>query len=225
LTSLILRDLGCVDYADTWDAMRQFTDRRDAETPDEIWVLQHFPVFTRGVSCAQGLKRARVPIPVVDSDRGGQITYHGPGQLIIYVLVDLRRLGLGVKSLVHLLEQAVLELLNDEGVVACRRSGAPGVYVESGKIAALGLRLRRGCSYHGLSLNVDMDLDPFLLIDPCGFKDQPVTQLADLGATRDFGLITERLVAKLADALGYQAEDVVDGGGLSFFCDGTMKIT
>lgn len=212
MTSLILRDLGCVDYADTWAAMRQFTDARDPKTPDEIWILQHHPVFTRGVSCAQELKKATVSIPIVDTDRGGQITYHGPGQLIVYALIDIRRLGIGVKSLVHLLEQAVLDLLDDEGLAGYRRKGAPGVYVESKKIAALGLRLRRGCSYHGLSLNVHMDLDPFLLIDPCGFKDQPVTQLADLGATRDLDLVAERLVIKLTSALGYKSEDLVRGG-------------
>ncbi len=178
--AVLLRDLGLLDYQRVWRAMRDFTDRRDADTADEIWLLQHPPVYTQGLSCDRG-PLGSTSIPVVATDRGGQETYHGPGQLVVYVLLDLRRRGRGAKWLVELLEQSVLELLAEAGIAGARRAGAPGVYVDGRKVAALGLRIRRGASYHGLSLNVAMDLEPFQHIHPCGYEDLEVTQLRDLG--------------------------------------------
>lgn len=159
--------------------MRCFTEKRDAQTADEIWFVQHPKVFTQGMSC-HSKPRGLATIPVVKTDRGGQLTYHGPGQLIAYVLIDLKRRHKGPKWLVCQLEQSVIDLLNDFGVNAERKSGAPGVYIGGSKIAALGLRVKNGASYHGVSLNVDMDLSPYEAIDPCGFKDLPVTQLRNL---------------------------------------------
>ncbi len=174
-----LRTLGQQPYAVTWQAMRQFTTDRDANTRDEIWLLEHPPVYTLGQ--AGRLEHLLVPgdIEVIRTDRGGQVTYHGPGQLIVYLLLDLRRLGLGIRRVVELLESSVIALLAAHGVTASRRTGAPGVYVEGAKIAALGLRVRSGCCYHGLALNLDMNLTPFAGIHPCGYSDLAVTQLAD----------------------------------------------
>ena len=178
---LILRRLpGLQDYQATWGAMRAFTAARDCATPDELWLLEHPPVFTLGQAGRPEHLLNPGEIPVIRTDRGGQVTYHGPGQLIAYVLFDLRRGGIGVKRLVHLLEQAVIDLLAARGIAAAARTDAPGVYVDGAKIASLGLRVRQGCSYHGLALNVAMDLEPFLRINPCGFPGLPVTQLADL---------------------------------------------
>jgi lipoyl(octanoyl) transferase len=178
---MIVRQLGRVDYLPTVDAMRDFTARRDAATPDELWVLEHPPVYTVGqAGRAEHLPRAS-SIPVVRTDRGGQITYHGPGQAIVYVMVDLARRAMTVRELVRRIEAAVIGLLADHGVVAGRRTGAPGVYVDDAKVAALGLRVRHGRSYHGVALNVDMTLAPYTDIDPCGYPGLRVTQLADLG--------------------------------------------
>jgi lipoyl(octanoyl) transferase len=178
---MIVRQLGRVDYLPTVDAMRDFTARRDAATPDELWVLEHPPVYTVGqAGRAEHLPRAS-SIPVVRTDRGGQITYHGPGQAIVYVMVDLARRAMTVRELVRHIEAAVIGLLADHGVVAGRRTGAPGVYVDDAKVAALGLRVRHGRSYHGVALNVDMTLAPYTDIDPCGYPGLRVTQLADLG--------------------------------------------
>jgi len=178
---MIVRQLGRVDFRPTIDAMRAFTAARDAATPDEFWVLEHPPVYTVG----QAGRAAHFPrtssIPVEHTDRGGQITYHGPGQAVVYLLVDLSRRGLTVRELVRRVEAGVIGLLAVHGVVADRRAGAPGVYVDGAKIAALGLRVRHGRSYHGVALNVDMDLAPYTDIDPCGFPGLAVTQLADLG--------------------------------------------
>ncbi|MHB1949998.1 MAG: lipoyl(octanoyl) transferase LipB [Acidiferrobacteraceae bacterium] len=176
--SLIVRRLGVVPYRESWERMRTFTETRDASTADEVWLLEHPPIYTvgrngKGTPC-------RMDIPLVRSDRGGDITYHGPGQLVMYVLLDLRRLGLGVKDLVALLESLVIAWLARRGIHAARRQGAPGVYVASGKIASLGLRIRRGCSYHGLSLNVAMDLAPFSSISPCGLSGVAAIQVCDL---------------------------------------------
>jgi lipoyl(octanoyl) transferase len=195
---LIVRRLaGLQDYRATWEAMRAFTDARDADTPDAIWLLEHPPVFTLGQ--AGRLEHVRDPgaIPVVQTDRGGQVTYHGPGQIIAYLLFDLRRSGVGVKRLVHLLEQAVIELLGANGIVAGARADAPGVYVAGAKIAALGLRVRHGCSYHGVALNIDMDLEPFRRIDPCGYPGLAVTQVADLITGVDFDATATALGAAL----------------------------
>lgn len=194
--SPIVRRLGYADYETVWRDMREFVARRDETTPDELWLLQHPPVYTRGLNCSMNPLRPSA-VPVVQTDRGGQITYHGPGQLIAYPLIDVRRRGLGVKRLVTLLEQSVIDLLGAYGIDGKRRDKAPGVYVDGRKIAALGIRIRRGCSYHGLSLNVDMDLAPFTDIDPCGFEGLEVTQLKDLGVREGIGEIEERLACLL----------------------------
>lgn len=178
---LIVRHLGRVAYEPTWQAMQAFTAQRDSDTPDELWLLEHLPVYTQGQAGKPEHLIAATDIPVVPIDRGGQITYHGPGQLVAYLLVDLRRRGYGVRELVTRMEQAVIDLLAAEGVSAERQAGAPGVYVAGAKIAALGLRVRHGCTYHGLALNVDMDLGPFAAINPCGYAGLAVTQCRDLG--------------------------------------------
>jgi len=179
----VVRSLGCVEYEPTWRAMQDFTARRDADTPDELWLLEHPPVYTLGQAGRREHLLAATDIPLVPIDRGGQITYHGPGQVVIYVLVDLRRRGYGVRELVARMEQAVIELLAAHAVAAQRLAGAPGVYVDGAKIAALGLRVKRGCTYHGLALNVDMDLAPFAAINPCGYAGMRVTQCRDLGVS------------------------------------------
>lgn len=178
---LIVRRLpGLSDYAATWTAMRAFTAARDPDTPDELWLLEHPPVFTLGQAGRPEHLLDPGPIPVVRTDRGGQVTYHGPGQLVAYLLFDLHRAGIGVRRLVSLLEQSVIELLAARGIGALARADAPGVYVAGAKIASVGLRVSRGCSYHGIALNVDLDLDPFRRINPCGYPGLAVTRLADL---------------------------------------------
>jgi lipoyl(octanoyl) transferase len=177
----IVRQLGRVEYEPTWRAMQDFTAQRTADTPDEIWLLEHPPVYTLGQAGKPEHLIAATDIPVVPIDRGGQITYHGPGQLVAYVLVDLRRRGYGIRDLVTRMEQAVIDLLAAQGVSAGRLAGAPGVYVDGAKIAALGLRVKHGCTYHGLAFNVDMDLAPFAAINPCGYPGMRVTQCRDLG--------------------------------------------
>lgn len=178
---MIIRWLGLVDYEPTFQAMQQFVDARTADTPDEIWLLEHSPVFTLGMAADPGHLLLPGDIPVVAADRGGQVTYHGPGQLVAYPLLDIRRLGINVRGLVMQLEKAVIDLVGARGVTAVGRRDAPGVYVEGRKLASLGLRIRRGSSYHGLALNVNMDLAPFSRINPCGMAGMQVTQLADLG--------------------------------------------
>jgi lipoyl(octanoyl) transferase len=193
--------LGRCEYATTLDAMRRFTAGRRPGDADRIWLLEHPPVYTRGVSCRQ---RPRVDngIPVVDCDRGGQITYHGPGQIVVYLMIDLHRLGTGIRAFVHAVEQAVIDALADLGIEAGRRPGAPGVYVGDRKVAALGLRVRSGCTYHGLSINHDMDLAPFDAIDPCGHAGLEVTDLVRLGVAERRAPIEERLVGRLVQHLG-----------------------
>lgn len=180
-THLTLRRLGVVEYEPTWRAMQRFTAERGADTADEIWLLQHSPVFTLGLAGKPEHLLRDIGVPLVQVDRGGQITYHGPGQIVAYLLLDLNRRRLKVRELVQAMEQAIIDLLADYAIDAARRPGAPGVYVAEAKVAALGLRVRHGCSYHGLSLNVAMDLAPFAAINPCGYSDLPVTQLRDLG--------------------------------------------
>jgi lipoyl(octanoyl) transferase len=192
---MLVRHLGQVEYERTWREMQSFTDSRSADTPDEVWYLQHAPVFTLGRNGKQEHILDTGDIPVIQVDRGGQVTYHGPGQLVVYPLLDLTRLQLGVQSLVRTLEQTVIDLLAGHGVTATRRDKAPGVYVDERKIAALGLRVRRGCCFHGLSLNVDMDLAPFAMINPCGYPGMRVTQLADLGVTQPLDTITRQFQA------------------------------
>lgn len=183
-SSILIKRLGRVDYATTWHAMKDFTARRTVNTPDELWLLEHPPVYTLGVAARpQHLPRRDNGIALVKSDRGGQITYHGPGQPVLYLLLDMRRRGLAVRPLVRLMENAVIDLLTDYGVAARGRVDAPGVYVGDAKIAALGLRIRNGCCYHGVALNVDMDLSPYRAIDPCGYPGLEITQMRDLGCT------------------------------------------
>jgi len=195
--------LGLQRYQPVLEQMRSFTNSRDSQTADELWVLEHMPVYTQGQAGNPVHILDPGDIEIVQADRGGQVTYHGPGQLIVYVLIDLRRHGVGVKTLVNLLEQTVVDYLNDYGVDANNDANAPGVYVEGCKVAALGLRVRRGCSFHGLSLNVDMDLEPFTRINPCGYADLQVTQLKDLGISTtvtDVGTdITRRLTKSLSE--------------------------
>jgi len=199
-----LRKLGVVAYDEAWQAMRDFTDRRAADTEDELWLLQHPAVFTQGQ--AGKVEHLLMPgdIPVIQSDRGGQVTYHGPGQWVVYLLVDLRRAGLGVRALVDLIEQSIVACLDGLGIVGVPRPDAPGVYVGGAKIAQLGLRVRRGCSYHGLALNVDMDLQPFSRINPCGFEGLPVTSVRECvpaGQAVDSDAIAEDLLAQIQTRL------------------------
>ena len=180
-----VRRPGRVEYLKAWQDMQAFTDTRQPDTPDELWLTEHPPVFTLGRNGKPDHLLNPADIPVIRVDRGGQVTYHGPGQLLVYCLLDLRRRHLGVQSLVHILEQSVIDLLADHGITGERRHKAPGVYVGSRKLAALGLRVRRGCCFHGLALNVDMDLSPFTRINPCGYAGLEVTQLRDLGIRLD----------------------------------------
>ena len=201
--TVTLRALGRVDYADAFRAMQHFTLARTPETPDEIWLLEHPPVFTMGLKGRDGTQTHIDGIPLVHTDRGGDITYHGPGQIVIYILMDLQRRGWGPKRLVTAMEQAVINLLADRQIRGERRVGAPGVYTTAGKIAALGLRVKQGRSYHGLALNINMDLGPFSRIDPCGYPGQPVTQLANLDVHADLMTIGQGLIGKLTRELGY----------------------
>jgi lipoyl(octanoyl) transferase len=200
---LRVRHLGRQPYAPTWAAMQALTASRDGATPDELWCLEHPPVFTLGRAAARAHVRDPGSIPVVAIDRGGEVTYHGPGQLVIYTLVDLRRMGLGVRAFVELLEDTIIALLARFGVAAARHTGAPGVYVDGCKIAALGLRVRRGCCCHGLAVNVDCDLEPFARIDPCGYRDLAVTRTLDQGIAAGADELNEALVAHVAQRLGY----------------------
>jgi lipoyl(octanoyl) transferase len=199
---VVLRTLGRADYLPTLAAMREFTTRRDDSTPDELWLVEHPPVYTLGQGADPSFgPRLDNGIQVVSTDRGGEITYHGPGQAVLYTLVDLARRAIKVKCFVSLLEQSVIDLL---GPRAARRPGAPGVYVDGAKVAALGIRVRRGRAYHGLALNVDMDLAPFAAIDPCGYPGLAVTQLRDLGFAQDLSTagaqLAEALIRRLDDA-------------------------
>ena len=198
---LLVRELGRARYLDTWRAMQAFTDQRGADTPDELWVLEHEPVFTLGMNADPAHLLAPGDIPVVQVDRGGQVTYHGPGQVIAYLLIDLARRDLKVREFVHLIEDAVLATLAGYGVQGERRRGMPGVYVAGAKIAALGLKVKQGCSYHGLGLNVDMDLAPFAGIDPCGYQGLAVTSLAALGVTAGCAAVGAAVAAQLGRAL------------------------
>lgn len=202
--NLIVRHLGLVDYLPTLEAMRTLTAERDETTADEIWLLQHPQVFTQGQAGKPEHLLAPGDIPVVQVERGGQVTYHGPGQLVAYLMLDLRRLDLGVRELVTLMEQALVEVLAGYGVEAAPKADAPGVYVKGNKIASLGLRVRRGCSFHGLALNVDMDMTPFGRINPCGYAGLQMTQLKDQLATPPvFDEVARRLEQALRQRLGY----------------------
>ena len=197
-----LRHLGLTDYVPTWHAMQAFNNARDANTPDEIWLTQHPPVYTLGLAGKpEHLLRADTGIPVIKVDRGGQITYHGRGQLVVYLLLDLKRRHLGVRALVRQMEAAVIDLLSSYGITARYRADAPGVYVNDAKIAALGLRVRNGCCYHGLALNIDMDLTPFQAINPCGYAGLAVTQTRALGITDTLESVGEKLTPHLLHVL------------------------
>lgn len=197
-----VRELGRVDYETAWRDMRSFSLDRSADTPDELWLLEHPPVYTLGIAGRpEHLPRAASAIPVIRTDRGGQVTYHGPGQVVAYLLLDLRRRGLSVRPLVRMMERCVIDLLAAYGIAAAGCVDAPGVYVDGAKIAALGLRVRNGCCYHGLAFNVDMDLSPFRSIDPCGYSGLAVTQARDLGIRDSMGVLGEKLSRRLVQAL------------------------
>ncbi|NMF89697.1 lipoyl(octanoyl) transferase LipB [Aromatoleum petrolei] len=198
---LVVRRLGLVEYEPTWAAMRAFTDARTAETPDELWLLEHPPVFTLGQAGKPEHLLCETGIPLVKIDRGGQITYHGPGQIVVYLLIDLHRRRLKVREMVSLMEQALIDCLADYGLTAERKDGAPGVYIAGEKIAALGLRVRNGCSYHGLALNVDADLAPFSAINPCGYEGLKTIRMKDFGVTDGVAEVGERLLAHLGRLL------------------------
>ncbi|MDE2235397.1 MAG: lipoyl(octanoyl) transferase LipB [Gammaproteobacteria bacterium] len=199
-----LKDLGRVEYLPTWRAMQRFTGERRADTADEIWFLEHPPVFTLGQAGKMEHVLAPGDIPVIHIDRGGQVTYHGPGQLVVYPLINLKRLGLGVRGLVEAIEQSVISTLKEFGLPAVSNRAAPGVYTPDGrKLASLGLRISHGCSYHGLAFNIAMDLEPFERINPCGYTGLRMTQVSDIGGPKDVSLISKKLKPHLLEYLGY----------------------
>lgn len=200
---LVIHDLGRTEFEPTWRAMQDFTKNRTSETPDEIWLTEHSPVYTLGLNRKDVRMPSRDDIHVVNTDRGGKITYHGPGQSIIYVLIDLKRKGINVRQLVSAMENSVVALLQEANIDAASKTDAPGVYVQEKKIASLGLRLKKECCYHGLSLNVDMDLSPFNAIDPCGYQGLEVTQLKSLGVDLTQTETATKLLKYLTKELGY----------------------
>ncbi len=206
---IVVRSLGLHDYEPLWREMQQFTETRSSLTPDEIWFTEHPPVFTLGLNASREHLLTPGDIPVIQVDRGGQVTYHGPGQLMVYPLIDLKRAGLGVRNLVTGLEQTVVDLLGDFDIEAASRKDAPGVYAQGRKVASVGLRVRRGGSYHGMALNIDMNLEPFSRINPCGFSDLEVTDLAALGISESRTEIQERVQAHLLRHLRMDHREVV----------------
>ena len=209
-----IRELGQLDYERTWLAMQRFTEARkqQPDTQDEVWLVQHPPVFTQGQAGKAEHLLLPGDIPVVKSDRGGQVTYHGPGQLVAYLMLDVRRLGYGVRELVTRMEQCLIDLLASYGVSAAAKADAPGVYVDGAKIASLGLRIRNGCSFHGLALNVDMDLEPFRRINPCGYAGLAMTQLRDHAGPIEFAEVGARLRSQLVKHLDYAEQTTLTGG-------------
>ncbi|MEZ5465890.1 MAG: lipoyl(octanoyl) transferase LipB [Lysobacteraceae bacterium] len=201
-----VRDLGRVDYEPVWRAMQAFTDARDEHADDEIWLVEHPPVFTLGQAGKPEHVLAAGDIPVLKVDRGGQVTYHGPGQIVAYPLLDLRRLKIGVRDYVHRIEQAIIDTLVHYDITAARRDGAPGVYVGDAKVAALGIRVRRGCTFHGLAFNIAMDLAPFARINPCGYAGLAVTSVLDLGGPDSMETVKPVLLAELARQFGLDLE-------------------
>ena len=201
--TLFIRRLGRTEFESTWRAMQDFTTARNAEMPDEIWLTEHSPVYTLGLNRKDVRMPTREDIPIVNTDRGGKITYHGPGQTIIYLLIDLKRKGMNVRQLVSAMENSVVTLLAEMNVPALARADAPGVYVHDKKIASVGLRLKKECCYHGIALNVDMDLSPFNAIDPCGYRGLEVTQLRDLNIHLSQAETAEKLLKYLTKELGY----------------------
>lgn len=204
----LVRELGRQAYEPVWRAMQKFTDARGPDTPDELWLVEHEPVFTLGQAGKPEHVLAAGDIPVLQVDRGGQVTYHGPGQLVAYPMVDLRRLGIGVRELVCRIEAAVIDVLAGFNVHGERREGAPGIYVDGRKVMALGLRVRRGCSFHGLAFNIAMDLEPFQRINPCGFRGLEVTSMLELGGPGELAAVKPLLVEALSRRLGLQARPV-----------------
>lgn len=200
--ALNVRRLGRRDYVETWRSMQAFTDERDARTVDELWLLEHPPVYTQGLAGRPEHVLNPGDIPVVETDRGGQVTYHGPGQLVAYPLLDLERLGVGIRTLVGRLEGVVIELLAGHRLLGERICGAPGVFVGGAKIASIGMKVRRGCTFHGIAINLDLDLEPFSRINPCGFAGQPMTRLIDERPDAVVAGVPERFTALLAEALG-----------------------
>jgi len=203
--SLVVRELGLQPYEPVWQAMSRFTDQRDGSTLDEIWLLEHQPVFTQGQAGKAEHVLAPGDIPVVQVDRGGQVTYHGPGQLVVYLMLDIARRGLGARELVSRIEQAIVSLLAEYGIEAAARKDAPGVYTGPAKIASLGLRIRKGRSFHGLALNVDMDLEPFLRINPCGYQGMPMTQMKHYVQDVEIDTVARGLRDQLIAVMGYQS--------------------
>ncbi|MBD9370671.1 lipoyl(octanoyl) transferase LipB [Xanthomonas sp. XNM01] len=206
----VVRDLGRQPYAPVWRAMQRFTDARDEATADELWVVEHEPVFTLGQAGKPEHVLAPGEIPVLHVDRGGQVTYHGPGQLVVYPLLDLRRLKIGVREYVCRIEQAIIDTLDEWNIVAERQDGAPGVYVAGAKVAALGIRVRRGCTFHGLSFNVGMDLEPFHRINPCGYQGLRVTSVLDLGGPSGMDAVKPVLLSQLARQFGLDLQPAAD---------------
>lgn len=202
---MIVKNLGMVAYQDTLAQMSQFTGLRNEDTPDELWFLQHHPVFTQGQAGKKEHILSPGDIPIVQSDRGGQVTYHGPGQLVCYLMIDLKRKHLGVRDLIDGIENSIIQLLEGYGIESSAKREAPGVYVQDSKIAQLGLRVKKGCSYHGLSLNISMDLEPFERINPCGFAGLKVTDLRNLGVCEEFPMIATRLLRQLEQNFGYDS--------------------
>jgi lipoyl(octanoyl) transferase len=203
---LKVRRLGRQPYEATWEAMSNFTNNRGPDTPDELWLLEHDPVFTLGQAGKTEHVLAPGDIPVIHVDRGGQVTYHGPGQIVGYPMIDLRRAGVSVRELVHKIEQAIIDTMGHWNIGADRLDGAPGVYVAGAKVAALGLRVRRGCSFHGLAFNVNMDLEPYHRINPCGYKGLAVTQVLDLGGPSSLSDVEDALVEEFCRQFGFDAE-------------------
>lgn len=197
--------LGRQDYVPLWHRMQKFTDERDATTPDEIWFCEHPPVFTLGLNASKEHLLAPGDIPVVQIDRGGQVTFHGPGQLMVYPLIDIKRANIGVRKLVTALEQSVVDLAADYGVEAAARADAPGVYVAGNKLASVGLRIRRGCSFHGMALNVDVDLEPFTRINPCGYAELEMTDLQRLGIDLQLDETHVKLLPHFLQHLGMES--------------------
>lgn len=208
---IIIRQLGVEPYLPTWERMQALTDGRDDSTVDEIWLLQHEPVFTQGQAGKAEHLLHTGDIPVIQVDRGGQVTYHGPGQLIVYLMINLRRRKIGVREIVDIMEQSLVDLLADYGVEAYAKPDAPGVYVDDAKIASLGLRVRRGCSFHGLALNLNMDLEPFLRINPCGYAGMRMTQLCELTDMPDLQAVMQNLANHLVKKIGYTQVSFSDG--------------
>lgn len=204
MRNIMIYQLGMERYQDVWQKMRDFTAVRDATTADELWLLEHFPVFTQGMAGKPEHILNSTNIPIVQTDRGGQVTYHGPGQLIAYPLIDLRRLKVGVKKFVSLLEHTIVDLLADYGITATMREDAPGVYVNSGKICSIGLKISRGCSYHGIALNVDMDLKPFSQINPCGFRNLKMIQIKDFVPEIKMEDVRKGVIKHLIKNFGYE---------------------